>query len=499
MTRLRGIALFFALLGVLVGVEPSPVQAQRTLRVHIQLSSINLDPSTMADIESRKIATMLHAGLIALNQDGSIEPRAAISWVRRDERTWVFTLKPDLRFSDGAPVNAASVVQSLCDAMQPTHLWSWSLASIEHVSGNVNEPQKCTGILAEGNDVVVIRETRPTEWLFDALSGPGGWIVQRPTNSRQPFGNVIGIGPYVIDRVEPDAQVTLRARRDSSATTEPLLDAVTFQMVSDPARAAQQLLGGSLDLLEVSVPGTYRALMSAGNSRPDGTRINVVTHKLARLRTILLNPASFRRKGFSEALFQQFRTSYSNEIDRDRVRGLAPWTTSVALSALPDFSVRSTASLKHEEPLPAAEITLLVNNDAFSDQIAASLPTHVGNVRVKYRAVDFSVIITEVLAGSYDAVLLSLDATIDAPPFWMAFWRQGAPFVLFGRALPEVTSLDLTSPNVLEVARPIVDGQGAWIPLFTESGTYALNSRAAGLRLTKSGQWSLELLRLAGS
>ena len=44
--------------------------------------------------------------VMAVNLDGTVEPRVASRWTRRDERTWEFTLRRDLNFVDGTPLDA---------------------------------------------------------------------------------------------------------------------------------------------------------------------------------------------------------------------------------------------------------------------------------------------------------------------------------------------------------------------------------------------------------
>ncbi len=99
--------------------EPTAVQ---TVTLPLRAFALNLDPATMADTESRKVATALYTGLIAVDQDGTVHPRLASRWQRRDDRTWAFTLAPGISFSNGKPVTADAVVASLCAAMQPGHL-----------------------------------------------------------------------------------------------------------------------------------------------------------------------------------------------------------------------------------------------------------------------------------------------------------------------------------------------------------------------------------------
>src|SRR5580698_1394804 len=177
--------------------------------IHLQIRAfaLNLDPQTLADTESRKVATLLYTGLVAVDQDGAILPRVAKSWRRRDARTWEFKLGEDETFSDGTPVTPAKVISSLCASMQPSDVQSWSLGSIERKSNGAGGPVTCTGLIAEGRDTVLIREATPTPWLFEALAGPGGWIIDTDLSKKAVYGVRPGTGPYVISSIVADQRI----------------------------------------------------------------------------------------------------------------------------------------------------------------------------------------------------------------------------------------------------------------------------------------------------
>ncbi|PHM23588.1 extracellular solute-binding protein (family 5) [Xenorhabdus ehlersii] len=51
-------------------------------------------------------------GLIQVNSQGNIEPRLAASWETNDNKTWIFHLRKDIKWSDGSPITAHDVVFS---------------------------------------------------------------------------------------------------------------------------------------------------------------------------------------------------------------------------------------------------------------------------------------------------------------------------------------------------------------------------------------------------
>ncbi len=69
--------------------------------------------SSTTDMPCQRVLDDLFEGLVTLSVDGRPVPGAAASWQRSaDGRTWVFHLRPDARWSNGAPVTADDFVYS---------------------------------------------------------------------------------------------------------------------------------------------------------------------------------------------------------------------------------------------------------------------------------------------------------------------------------------------------------------------------------------------------
>ncbi|PHM71947.1 ABC transporter substrate-binding protein [Xenorhabdus sp. KJ12.1] len=64
-----------------------------------------------SDVEFNIISDFFD-GLIHINKQGDIEPRLAERWETSDNKTWVFHLKKDIKWSDGSPITAHDVVFS---------------------------------------------------------------------------------------------------------------------------------------------------------------------------------------------------------------------------------------------------------------------------------------------------------------------------------------------------------------------------------------------------
>ena len=76
-----------------------------------------LDPRLAADNPSLALMLELYEGLTREAEDGTIVPGAAESWqTSQDGLAWTFVLRPGLRWSDGAPLDALQFAQGIAEA-----------------------------------------------------------------------------------------------------------------------------------------------------------------------------------------------------------------------------------------------------------------------------------------------------------------------------------------------------------------------------------------------
>ncbi|HEY7340418.1 MAG TPA: ABC transporter substrate-binding protein, partial [Ktedonobacterales bacterium] len=96
-----------------------------------------LDPAGCADPSCMQPIAMLYDGLVTYDRKGQIVPWAARSWtVSSDGLTYTFTLQPNQRFSDGAPVAASDFAWSMDRSANPClgSQLSYYLSSIKDAS-----------------------------------------------------------------------------------------------------------------------------------------------------------------------------------------------------------------------------------------------------------------------------------------------------------------------------------------------------------------------------
>ncbi len=119
----RDIAALLAGAPLALGIMPGAVtqafgQAARTLTVGIVSDPVTLDPALMASFFEVSVQYNLHETLVHVTPDLKIEPGLA-SVETPDPLTYRFTLKPNLTFHDGTPIDAAAVKANFDRMLDP--------------------------------------------------------------------------------------------------------------------------------------------------------------------------------------------------------------------------------------------------------------------------------------------------------------------------------------------------------------------------------------------
>ena len=137
-------------------------------------------------ITSRPLVTEIHAGLTSIDEDAGNEvvPELAESWTVRDRgRTYEFTLRKGLRFSDGSELTAEDIKWSWERSLSLSQTWTNAAPVFESVRGAsrvINgETNELEGLEVVDDDTLIVRLAEPMPLFPMMVSGPAAFVLKR--------------------------------------------------------------------------------------------------------------------------------------------------------------------------------------------------------------------------------------------------------------------------------------------------------------------------------
>ncbi|MCX5330134.1 ABC transporter substrate-binding protein [Streptomyces sp. NBC_00140] len=227
-------------------------------------------------------------GLTALDANGAAAPALAASWIRENDRTWLFTLR-EATFQDGTDVTPAAVATALTHATEARP----APAALSGVPLTAN---------AEGTTGVRVTTKDPDPALPLRLSSPSLAVLSAKAYGRTDRVDPIGhaTGPFELTKVMGATAATLD-RYDDYWGGRAQASGIDVKFVADGTARASALRTDQVDLAE-AIPVAQAVTLDKGIRKATAT---------TRTTSLLLNTESdvFKDAGLRAAARQAVDTS----------------------------------------------------------------------------------------------------------------------------------------------------------------------------------------------
>jgi len=212
------------------------------LRRGLGADPATLDPQLAEDNAAIAVAADLYEGMTTEAADGSITPGAARAWSISDGGlTYLFSLRPGLRWSNGDPLTAEHFVAGLRFALAP--------GSVAPSAGLLEAIESVDAI---DPLTVRIRLSRPMPYLPALLALPVAAPIHPRAASLQPRP---GNGAYRLVRRVPGERIELERNPHYRGAANVAIDRVVYLVITDLATELNLYRAGDLDLTS-EVPNT---------------------------------------------------------------------------------------------------------------------------------------------------------------------------------------------------------------------------------------------------
>lgn len=217
-----------------------------TLTVGLTSQVKNIDPVYAYDFVTSPVTNQVTESLLQFDKKNEIQPMIAKSWEQKDDTTYVYQIRDDVKFSDGNPMTMDDVIYSLERYRNP------DLASyVAWMYDNVDT------IKQTGDWELTVKLKQPDAlWKYaSATSGTG--IVEKSVVEKagKDYGTVnsipIGTGAYVIKSWAAGGDLTMEYNSDywdKKESGDPDVKKIVFRPIEEDSTRVAASTSGQIDL-----------------------------------------------------------------------------------------------------------------------------------------------------------------------------------------------------------------------------------------------------------
>lgn len=219
----------------------------------------SLDPQFVIGNTAGALMYDLFEGLVTVDEKGQLTPGAAESWsISEDGLTYVFKLRNDLRWSDGAPLTADDFAYSLRRIVDPKNALrgSGTIYPIANAIaiGRGETPAADLGVRVLDAHTLEITLEAPAPFFIDMLAAfpqaavPRHVIEEHGANWTKP-GTIVVSGAYILDEWVASTYYKLVKNPHYRKADQVEIDEVYYYPVTDKETAVMRFRAGELDIV----------------------------------------------------------------------------------------------------------------------------------------------------------------------------------------------------------------------------------------------------------
>lgn len=217
-----------------------------TLTVGFNTPPASLDTLRNANGQGRWYSDPAYMSVLQINDDGDVIAGLAEEWgyVGDDNKTFRFTLREDLVFADGTPVDAQAVVNSFDYFLEhgsgPTRAYFLGMSA--EAIGDLE-----VELTTEAPNPIIDTMLTQDYYAFSPISAAG----LADDNARA--AGTYGVGPYVLDQdaTVPDSSYVYVPNENYFDPEAAHYDKIEIKVIPDAAQMVQALNTGQIDFMQV--------------------------------------------------------------------------------------------------------------------------------------------------------------------------------------------------------------------------------------------------------
>lgn len=217
--------------------------------VGINADTRSLDPLTPLDATSTRILRNIYDPLFFRDTNNKLIPWLATSGTMSKSGVWTIHLRQGVKFTDGEPFNAKSVLATFGWILNPAHK-----AMVRSLVSEV------TGVKSVDPSTVEITTKKPfpgfLETLTDVFMAPPAILAKGITALQK---DPVGTGPYKVAKWKPNQELDLVANT-GYWRGKPAIQNVVFKVIPEVDSRVAALLAGEVDIIPDVPPQSIAAV-----------------------------------------------------------------------------------------------------------------------------------------------------------------------------------------------------------------------------------------------
>jgi len=262
-----------------------------TLNVAIGIDPDTLDPAAQTTTTASQIVDMMAETLVTIDTKGALKPLLATKWEpASDGLSWVFTLRQNIKFSDGTPFNAQAVKFSIDRLLSPSTFKPQpgilgGKTGIDHVDAVDDSHVKFTLKTPLAPFAAALSQTQA------AIISPASVNVapNKPAQIFQP----VGTGPYKFGERLAGDHITMTINKDYWGT-KANYDTQIYKVVPEAASREALVKSGGADVMVLPPANDIPALQSDSSLKvilgPSDRTIQIIINTVDTAQPLLQKP-----------------------------------------------------------------------------------------------------------------------------------------------------------------------------------------------------------------
>lgn len=219
----------------------------------------SLDPHKTEGVPESHVIRDLMEGLVTQDADGNTIPGVAERWETKDNKTFIFHLRKEAKWSNGDPVTAQDFEYSLKRVVDPAtaapYAWYLDMTTMVNAHDIIagKKDKETLGVKALDDHTLQIQLESAVPYFVMMMAHTTVNPVHRATVEK--YGDqwtrpehFVGNGAYVIDKWVVNERITLKRSPNYWNNDKTVINKVTFLPIENQVSEMNRFLSGEIDI-----------------------------------------------------------------------------------------------------------------------------------------------------------------------------------------------------------------------------------------------------------